>query len=42
MKISDIKRLTPLSKDEFIRPLEGLSEEERKSIYYCDLADSTL
>lgn len=42
MKISDIKRLTPLNKDEFIRPLEGLSEEERESVHWCNLADSTL
>jgi len=42
MKISDIQRLTPLNKDEVICPLEELSEEERKSIHYCDLADSIL
>lgn len=33
MKIPDIQKLTPLNKDEFIRPLEGLSEEERERKY---------
>jgi hypothetical protein len=42
MKMPNIRKLTPLNKDEFIRPLEELSESERESIYWCDLADSTL
>lgn len=42
MKMLDIEKILPLKKDELFRPLEELSEEEKESIYYCDLADSTL
>lgn len=42
MKMSDIKKIIPIKKDELFRPLKELSEEEKESIYYCDLADSTL
>lgn len=35
----DIK-IIPLKKEDISLPLEGLSEEERESIYYCNLADS--
>lgn len=37
----DIK-IIPLKKEDISLPLEGLSEEERESIYYCNLADSQL
>ena len=39
MKMTDIKKIIPLKKDELFRPLEELSEEDKESIYYCDLAD---
>lgn len=42
MKMTDIKKIIPLKKDELFRPLEELSEKDKESIYYCDLADSTL
>ena len=42
MKIDDVKKIVPLKKEEISLPLEGVSEEDRKSIYYCDLADSQL
>ena len=42
MKMSDIKKIAPISKDELFRPLKELSEEERESLHYCDIADSTL
>ena len=42
MKVDDIKKIVPLKKEEISLPLEGLSEEDRESMYYCDLADSQL
>ena len=42
MKMSDIKKIIPIKKNELFRPLKELSEEEKESIYYCDCADSTL
>ena len=42
MKMEDIKKITPLKKEEISLPLEGMSEEEKRSMYYCDLADSQL
>ena len=42
MKVNDIKKIVPLKKEEISLPLEELSEEDRKSIYYCDLADAQL
>lgn len=41
MKIEDIKKITPISKDA-LRPLKQLSEKERESMHYCDIADSQL
>lgn len=41
MKIKDIKKITPISKD-VLRPLKEPSEEEKESMYYCDIADSQL
>ena len=42
MKIEDVKKIILLKKEDISLPLEGMSEEERKSLYYCDLADSQL
>ena len=43
MKMEDIKKIVPLIKKEDVSlPLEGLSEKERESMYYGDLADSQL
>ena len=42
MKIEDIKKIVPLKKEDISLPLEGMSEEEKESMHYCDLADSQL
>jgi hypothetical protein len=42
MKIEGIKKIAPISKDKLFRPLRELSEEEKESIYYCDIADAEL
>ena len=42
MKLDDYKKIIPLKKEDISLPLEELSEEERDSIHYCDLADSQL
>ena len=42
MKIEDIKKIIPLKKEDISLPLEGMSEEERGSLYYSDIADSQL
>ena len=42
MKKEDFKKIVPLKKEDLSLPLEELSEEERESLYYCDLADSQL
>lgn len=42
MKMEDIKRIIPLKKEDISLPLEGMSEEEKESLYYCDIADSQL
>ena len=42
MKKEDFKKIIPLKKEDLFLPLEELSEEERESLYYCDLADSQL
>lgn len=42
MKVEDINKIVPLKKEDISLPLEGLSEEERESMYYGDLADSQL
>ena len=42
MKKEDFKKIVPLKKKDLSLPLEELSEEERESLYYCDLADSQL
>ena len=42
MKIEDIKKIIPLKKEDISLPLEGMSEEEKESLYYCDIADSLL
>ena len=36
------KKIIPLKKEDISLPLEGLSEEELKSMYYSDIADSQL
>lgn len=41
MKIEDIKKIAPILKDA-LRSSKELSEEEKESIYNCDLADSQL
>lgn len=40
--MEDIKKIAPISKDELFRPLKELSEKDRESMYYNDLADSQL
>lgn len=40
--MKNIKKITPLKKEDISLPLEGMSEEEKRSMYYCDLADSQL
>lgn len=40
MKVEDIKKIVPLKKEDISLPLEGLSEEELKSIHYGDLDPS--
>lgn len=42
MKMEDIKKIIPLKKEDISLPLEGMSEEEKESMYYCDIADSLL
>lgn len=42
MKMEDIKKIIPLKKEDIFLPLEGMSEQEKESMYYCDLADSQL
>ena len=42
MKMEDIKKIIPLKKEDIFLPLEGLSEEDKKSMHYSDLADSQL
>ena len=42
MKKEDFKKIVPIKKEDLSLPLEELSEEERESLYYCDLADSQL
>ena len=42
INMKNIKKIIPLKKEDISLPLEGLSEEERKSLYFCDLADSQL
>lgn len=42
MKKEDFKKIVPLKKENVSRPIEELSEEEKESLYYCDLADSQL
>lgn len=42
MKMEDIKKIIPLKKEDISLPLEGMSEQEKESMYYCDLADSQL
>lgn len=42
MKMEDIKKIIPLKKEDISLPLEGMSEEEKESLYYCDIADSLL
>lgn len=42
MKMEDIKKIIPLKKEDISLPLEGMSEEEKESLYYCDIADSQL
>ncbi len=36
MKIDDIKKITPLRKEDISLPLEGLSEKELESMYMGD------
>ena len=40
--VYEYKKIVPLKKEDLSLPLEELSEEERESLYYCDLADSQL
>lgn len=40
MKKEDFKKIVPLK--DISLPIEELSEEEKESLYYCDLADSQL
>lgn len=42
MKIEDFNKIVPLKKEDISLPLEGLSEEELKSIHYGDLIDSSI
>lgn len=42
MKKEDFKKIVPLRKEDISLSLEELSEEEKESLYYCDLADSQL
>ena len=42
MKMEDIKKIAPISKDELFRPLKELSEKDKESIYYSDIADSLM
>lgn len=37
-----IKKIVPLKKEDISLSIEELSEEEKESLYYCDLADSQL
>ncbi len=39
--MEDIKKIAPIPKDALC-PLEELSEKEKESMYYCDIADSLL
>ena len=40
--VYEYKKIVPLKKEDLSFSLEELSEEERESLYYCDLADSQL
>lgn len=40
--VYEYKKIVPLKKKDLSFSLEELSEEERESLYYCDLADSQL
>lgn len=42
MKKEDFKKIISLKKEDLFLPIEGMSEEEKESLYYCDLADSQL
>jgi len=42
MKMEDIKKIIPLKKEDISLPLEGMSEKEKESLYYSDIADSQL
>ena len=42
MKIEGAKKTIPLKKENISLPLKGMSEEDKKSMYYGDLADSQL
>ena len=42
MKKEDFKKIIPLKKEDLSLLIEDMSEEERESLYYCDLADSQL
>ena len=42
MKKEDFKKIIPLKKEDLSLLIKDMSEEERESLYYCDLADSQL
>ena len=42
MKIENIKKILPLKKEDISLSLEGMSEEEKESMYCSDIADSSI